>query len=413
MANIKPFRAIRPTVDKAAVIAALPYDVYNRQEAKEVVKDNPDSFLNIDRAETQFDDSVDTYAECVYQKAHDLLWDKINKGDFIRDEAPRYYIYELTMDGRVQTGIVACASIDDYENQVIKKHENTRADKEADRIHHVDSCNAQTGPIFLAYRANAVIREIVARTKQTDAVYDFTSEDGIRHRVWVISDAADIDAICGAFDGIGEIYIADGHHRAASAVKVGLKRRAEHPDYDGSEEFNYFLSVLFPDEELMIMDYNRVVKDLNGLTAEEFLKKVQELFDVTPVSKEDRKPQKKGDFSMYLAGKWYLCTIRETDRSNDPVKGLDVSLLQELLLTPVLGIGDPKTDKRIDFVGGIRGLDELERRCSADGDSVVAFAMYATDISELFAVADAGLLMPPKSTWFEPKLRSGLFIHEI
>ncbi len=413
MANIKPFRAIRPTVDKAAAIAALPYDVYNRQEAKEVVKNNPDSFLNIDRAETQFDDSVDTYAECVYQKAHDLLWDKINKGDFIRDEAPCYYIYELTMDGRVQTGIVACASIDDYENQVIKKHENTRADKEADRIHHVDSCNAQTGPIFLAYRANAVIREIVARTKQTDAVYDFTSEDGIRHRVWVISDVADIDAIRGAFDGIGEIYIADGHHRAASAVKVGLKRRAEHPDYDGSEEFNYFLSVLFPDEELMIMDYNRVVKDLNGLTAEKFLKKVQELFDVTPVSREDRKPQKKGDFSMYLDGKWYLCTIREADRSNDPVKGLDVSLLQELLLTPVLGIGDPKTDKRIDFVGGIRGLDELERRCSADGDSVVAFAMYATDISELFAVADAGLLMPPKSTWFEPKLRSGLFIHEI
>ena len=413
MANIRPFRAIRPTVDKAAAIAALPYDVYNRQEAKAVVAGNPDSFLNIDRAETQFDDSVDTYAECVYQKAHDLLWEKINKGDFIREDAPCYYIYELTMDGRVQTGIVACASIDDYENQVIKKHENTRADKEADRIHHVDSCNAQTGPIFLAYRANAVIREIVAKTKQTDAVYDFTSEDGIRHRVWVIADTTDIDAIRHAFDGIGEIYIADGHHRAASAVKVGLKRRAEHPDYDGSEEFNYFLSVLFPDEELMIMDYNRVVKDLNGLSEDEFLKKVQDLFDVHPVTKADRKPGRKGDFSMYLGGQWYLCTIREADRSSDPVRGLDVSLLQELLLTPVLGIGDPKTDKRIDFVGGIRGLDELERRCGADGDSVVAFAMYATDISELFAVADAGLLMPPKSTWFEPKLRSGLFIHEI
>ena len=413
MANIRPFRAIRPTEDKAAVIAALPYDVYNRQEAKAVVVDNPDSFLNIDRAETQFDDSVDTYAECVYQKAHDLLWEKIDRGDFIREDAPCYYIYELTMDGRVQTGIVACASIDDYENQVIKKHENTRADKEADRIHHVDSCNAQTGPIFLAYRANAVIREIVAKTKQTEAVYDFTSEDGICHRVWVIADTADIEAIRSAFDGIGEIYIADGHHRAASAVKVGLKRRAEHPEYDGSEEFNYFLSVLFPDEELMIMDYNRVVKDLNGLTEDEFLKKVQELFDVEPVGTAERKPQKKGDFSMYLGGQWYMCTVREADRSSDPVRGLDVSLLQELLLTPVLGIGDPKTDKRIDFVGGIRGLDELERRCGADGDSVVAFAMYATDISELFAVADAGLLMPPKSTWFEPKLRSGVFIHEI
>ena len=273
--------------------------------------------------------------------------------------------------------------------------------------------NAQTGPIFLAYRANSVIREIVAKTKQQAAVYDFTSEDGIRHRVWVISEADDINAIRASFDSIGEIYIADGHHRAASAVKVGLKRRAEHPDYDGSEEFNYFLSVLFPDEELMIMDYNRVIKDLNGLSADAFLAKVQEIFDVRPVERTDRKPGKKGNFSMYLEGNWYLCTIRETDRSTDPVKGLDVSLLQELLLAPVLGIGDPKTDKRIDFVGGIRGLDELERRCSVDGDCVCAFAMYPTDIQELFAVADAGLLMPPKSTWFEPKLRSGLFIHEI
>ena len=413
MADIRAFRAIRPIPDKAASIAALPYDVYNRQEAKEAVKGNPDSFLNIDRAETQFDDSVDTYAECVYEKAHDLLWEKIEKGDFLREKAPCYYIYELRMDGGVQTGIVACASIDDYEKQVIKKHENTRADKEADRIHHVDSCNAQTGPIFLAYRANAVIREIVAKTKQTDAVYDFTSDDGIRHRVWVISARADIDAVRNAFDGIGEIYIADGHHRAASAVKVGLKRRAEHPGYDGTEDFNYFLSVLFPDEELMIMDYNRVIKDLNGLSSNVFLARVQELFTVKPVAREYRKPGKKGDFSMYLDGKWYLCTIREVDRSTDPVKGLDVSLLQDLLLSPVLGIGDPKTDKRIDFVGGIRGLDELERRCSADGDCVCAFAMYPTDIQELFAVADAGLLMPPKSTWFEPKLRSGLFIHEI
>ena len=413
MANIKASRALRPIPDKAAAIAALPYDVYNRQEAKEVVKDNSDSFLNIDRAETQFDDSVDTYAECVYEKAHDLLWEKIKKGDFLREEVPCYYIYELTIDGRVQTGIVACASIDDYENQVIKKHENTRADKEADRIHHVDSCNAQTGPIFLAYRANSVIREIVAKTKQTAAVYDFVSDDGIGHRVWVIDNVEDISAIQAAFAGIGEIYIADGHHRAASAVKVGLKRRAEHPDYDGTEEFNYFLSVLFPDEELMIMDYNRVIKDLNGLSSGEFLAKVQELFDVKPVSRDDRKPGNKGDFSMYLDGKWYLCTIRESDRSTDPVKGLDVSLLQDLLLSPVLGIGDPKTDKRIDFVGGIRGLDELEHRCGVEGDCVCAFAMYPTDIQELFAVADAGLLMPPKSTWFEPKLRSGLFIHEI
>ena len=411
MANVKPFQAIRPIIGKAAAIAALPYDVYSRQEAKEAVKDNPDSFLNIDRAETQFDDSVDTYDERVYQKAHDLLWEKINKGDFLREEKDCYYIYELTMDGRVQTGIVATASIDDYENQIIKKHENTRADKEADRIHHVDSCNAQTGPIFLAYRANDVIREEDSHTKAGQAEYDFVSEDGIRHRVFVISDDADIAKIRQAFDTIGEIYIADGHHRAASAVKVGLKRRKEHPGYTGEEEFNYFLSVLFPDEELMIMDYNRVVKDLNGLSGEAFLQKVQELFEVKAVTKEERSPKKKGDFSMYLDGQWYLCTIKEADRSDDPVEGLDVSLLQNLLLSPVLGIGDPKTDKRIDFVGGIRGLDELEKRCATD--CAVAFAMYATDIQELFAVADAGLLMPPKSTWFEPKLRSGLFIHEI
>ena len=411
MANVKPFQAIRPIIGKAAAIAALPYDVYSRQEAKEAVKDNPDSFLNIDRAETQFDDSVDTYDERVYQKAHDLLWEKINKGDFLREEKDCYYIYELTMDGRVQTGIVATASIDDYENQIIKKHENTRADKEADRIHHVDSCNAQTGPIFLAYRANDVIREVVSRTKAGQAEYDFVSEDGIRHRVFVISDDADIAKIRQAFDTIGEIYIADGHHRAASAVKVGLKRRKEHPGYTGEEEFNYFLSVLFPDEELMIMDYNRVVKDLNGLSSEAFLQKVQELFEVKAVTKEERSPKKKGDFSMYLDGQWYLCTIKEADRSDDPVEGLDVSLLQNLLLSPVLGIGDPKTDKRIHFVGGIRGLDEMEKRCEID--CAVAFAMYATDIQELFAVADAGLLMPPKSTWFEPKLRSGLFIHEI
>jgi uncharacterized protein (DUF1015 family) len=412
MATIRPFRAIRPIPGKAAAIAALPYDVYNRQEAKEAVAGHPDSFLNIDRAETQFDDSVDTYADCVYEKAHDLLWEKVKRGDFLQEEAPCYYIYELTMDGRVQTGLVATASIDDYENQVIKKHENTRADKEQDRIRHVDTCGAQTGPIFLAYRANGQIRSVLAKTKEQEPVYDFTAEDGIRHRVWLIGDAADIETIRTAFSGIDQIYIADGHHRAASAVKVGLKRRQEHPGYDGSEEFNYFLSVLFADEELMIMDYNRVIKDLNGSTREQFLAKVQEIFQVRPLPGRE-KPKEKGTFHMYLDGSWYQCRIKAQDQSDDPVEGLDVSLLQELLLAPVLGITDPKTDKRIDFVGGIRGLEELERRCAADGDCVCAFAMYPTSISELFAVADAGKLMPPKSTWFEPKLRSGLFIHEI
>ena len=411
MAVIRPFAAIRPCDEKAHRIAALPYDVYNRQEAKAEVEKEPESFLKIDRAETQFDDSVDTYAPEVYRRAHDTLWEMVDRGDFVRDSKPCYYIYELTMDGRTQTGIVACASIDDYRDGVIKKHENTRSDKEQDRINHVDTCNAQTGPIYLAYRANPVISSVIARVKAEKPVNDFVAPDGISHKVWVIGDDRDIETICNAFDGIKEIYIADGHHRAASAVKVGFKRRQEYPDYDGSEEFNFFMSVLFPDEELMIMDYNRVVKDLNGLSDEEFLEKMKELFDVEAVAREDRKPEKAGSFAMFLNNQWYRCGFREKDIPDDPVGRLDVSLLQNILLAPVLDIQDPKTYARIDFVGGIRGLDELEKRCSED--CRVAFAMYPTSIHELFDVADAGLLMPPKSTWFEPKLRSGLFIHEI
>ena len=410
MAVIKPFKCVRPAVEKADKIAALPYDVYNRKEAAQVVKANPLSFLAIDRAETQFSDDVDTYDKVVYEKAASMLKEWIENGNFIRDEEVGYYIYELTMNGRTQTGIVACASIDDYAKGVIKKHENTRADKEQDRINHVDTCSAQTGPIFLAYRANKVINEVVSKTKENTSLYDFISEDGIRHRVFEIKNEADVKAINEAFASINEIYIADGHHRAASAVKVGFKRRAEHPDYDGTEEFNYFLSVLFPDEELMIMDYNRVVKDLNGLNVLEFLSVVKDKFDVAEIS-DATKPERKGQFSMFLDGKWYCCNMKKEDIPNDPVLGLDVSVVQNILLDPVLGIKDPKTDSRIDFVGGIRGLKELERRCC--DDCKVAFAMYPTSIGELFAVADANKLMPPKSTWFEPKLRSGLFIHEI
>ncbi|MCD8046090.1 MAG: DUF1015 family protein [Clostridiales bacterium] len=411
MADIKPFAAIRPCREKAPRIAALPYDVYNREEAKAEVLREPESFLRIDRAETQFEDSMDMYAPEVYQKAHDILWDMVAAGDFITEEKPCYYIYELTMDGRTQTGIAACAAIDDYLNGVIKKHENTREEKEQDRIRHVDVCDAQTGPIFLAYRSDDAVNAVVNRVKESVPEYDFTSPDGIGHRVWIIAGDADVQAIEEAFAGIGQIYIADGHHRAASAVKVGVKRRGQHPDYDGTEEFNYFLSVLFPDEELRIMDYNRVVRDLNGLSSEDFLDAMKKIFDVSLLKGMERKPDRKGTFTMYLDEKWYLCTIRPEDIPDDPVKGLDVSLLQDLLLTPVLGIEDPKVDARIDFVGGIRGMDELERRCHADAKA--AFAMYPTSIQELFAVADAGLLMPPKSTWFEPKLRSGLFIHAL
>lgn len=411
MAVVKPFAAIRPQREKAAKIAALPYDVYHREEAKKVVAENPESFLKIDRAETQLEDSVDMYDKKVYQKAHDTLWEMVRDGSFVKEEKRCYYIYELTMNGRVQTGIAACASIDDFESGVIKKHENTRADKETDRINHVDICNAQTGPIFLAYRSNTVINRVVEETKREKALYDFVAEDGIRHRVWVISEENQITAIENAFAGIHEIYIADGHHRAASAVKVGLKRRKEHPDYDGTEEFNYVLSVLFPDEQLMILAYNRVVKDLNGMTEEGFLKKVSEIFEVRQIEEEKKEPKEKGSFSMYLGEKWYRCRMKPEDVPRDPVESLDVSVLQKKLLAPVLGIQDPKTEKRIDFVGGIRGTEELERRCRQD--CAVAFAMYPTSIQELFAVADAGLLMPPKSTWFEPKLRSGIFIHEL
>ncbi len=410
MADIRPFRGIRPADELASRVAALPYDVYSRKEAYvEAAKDRL-SFLNIDRPETQFAEGIDIYAPEVYQKANELLQERIAQGIFRQDETDSFYLYEQTMDGRMQTGLVACASIDDYMNGVIRRHENTRAEKEADRIRHVDACSAQTGPIFLAYRKDRHIQDVTQRAKQADPLFDFTLEDGIRHRGWRITEESEIRAIREAFAGIGQIYIADGHHRAASAVRVGLKRREEHPDYTGDEEFNYFLSILFPDEELMIMDYNRVVKDLNGLSEDVFLRKVREKFVLSPCE-DEQKPQKKGTFGMYLGHCWYRLEVLEKFKSDDPVQGLDVSVLQNELLTPVLGIGDPKTDPRIDFIGGIRGLAELERRVQTD--CAVAFALYPTSIGELFAVADAGLLMPPKSTWFEPKLRSGLFLHAI
>ena len=411
MAVVKPFICIRPAKEHAAEVAALPYDVYNRKEACAAVKGNPLSFLNIDRAETQFSDDVDTYADCVYEKARELLDSQIADGIYVTDAGDHYYLYELTMDGRSQTGIVACCSIDDYVNGVIKKHENTREEKELDRIRHVDTVNAQTGPIFLAYRQNIALKEIVAEEKTKPALYDFVSDDGIRHRVWRIDGADRTDAIEAAFAAIPSTYIADGHHRAASAVKVGLKRRTKHPGYTGEEPFNYFLSVLFPDEELMILPYNRVVRDLNGMSTEQFFEKLKEKFELEEIGKEPYAPVQKGTFGMYLDGTWYALKILPQYRSADPVKGLDVSILQDHLLAPVLGIDDPRTDKRIVFIGGIRGLKELERRVSEDME--VAFSMYPTSIEELLSVADAGLLMPPKSTWFEPKLRSGLFIHRL
>lgn len=410
MAQIRPFQCIRPKEELASHIAALPYDVYNRKEAKKEIEKEPLSFLKIDRAETQLPDDIDTYDHRVYEKAHDTLWDMIRKGDFEQETKPCYYIYRLTMNGRSQSGIVACASIDDYEDHIIKKHENTREDKELDRISHVDICNAQTGPIFLAYRSNDMINQVTGRYQTEKALYDFTSEDGISHTVWRISDQNDIRTIQDAFHKMNQIYIADGHHRCASAVKVGLKRRREAGHYSGQEDFNYFLSVLFPDDQLMIMDYNRVVKDLNGYTPDEFLEKLKDVFSIQ-LEEGQYRPEKKGEFGMFLSDRWYRLELKDKYKSTHPVAGLDVSILQEQVLAPVLNIFDPKTDHRIDFVGGIRGLEELERRVRSDCEA--AFAMYPTSIEELFNVADAGLLMPPKSTWFEPKLRSGLFIHAL
>lgn len=412
MAEIRPFVCVRPAEELASRVAALPYDVYNRQEAKEEVQREPLSFLKIDRAETNFDDSVDTYAPEVYQKAKELLQKDKQEGVYITDEDRSYYIYQLVMDGRPQTGLVACSSVDDYMNHVIKKHENTREDKEIDRITHVDTCSAQTGPIFLAYRSDKGIHDIVASYVENETpIYDFTAVDGIAHRVWKIAKKEDVDAIYKAFQNIQQIYIADGHHRAASAVKVGLKRRQENPGYTGEEEFNYFLSVLFPHDELRILDYNRTVKDLNGRSLTQFLEEISKNFIVEKAEGQVR-PEKKGTFGMYTEGQWYHLTVKpELFEGKDAVGSLDVSVLQDYLLGPVLGIGDPRTDQRIDFIGGIRGLSELEKR--ADSDMKISFSMYPTSITELFDVADQELLMPPKSTWFEPKLRSGLFIHEI
>ena len=413
MPKVTPFQGIRPTPSLASHIAALPYDVYSRKEACEEVKKEPLSFLKIDRAETQFSDDISTYDPKVYQKACELLKEEIENGHFIKDETPCYYIYELIMDGRSQTGIVACSDIDDYLSGIIKKHEDTREEKEIDRINHVDITNAHTGPIFLAYRSRSEINRIVESCKETlPVLYDFTSKDNITHKAWCISDDATIKELENLFAQIPCTYIADGHHRCASAVKVGLKRRAEHPDYTGDEEFNRFLSVLFPDDQLSILPYNRVVKDLNGYSEEDFMKAVEAAgFHISCMKKEPVSPKEKGSFGMFLNGNWYLLKADESLLSSDPVEGLDVSVLQNHLLAPILGIGDPRIDKRIDFVGGIRGLAELEKRVSED--MKIAFSMYPTSIDELLDVAEAGLLMPPKSTWFEPKLRSGLFIHSL
>lgn len=414
MATIRPFMGIRPEAEYAQAVAALPYDVMNSEEAREMVKGKPYSFLHIDKAEVDFPEGVNIYSDAVYSKAKENLEKMIAEGVFMQDLLPNLYIYRLTMNGRSQTGLVACTSIDEYLNGTIKKHELTRADKEADRIHHVDTLNANTGPIFLAYKSNEMAKVILDGWKAANPpVYDFVSEDGIGHTVWVMDSDTEIGILVDSFRKVENFYIADGHHRNASAVKVGLKRREQKPMYTGEEEFNYYLSVLFPADELKIMDYNRVVKDLNGHTGEEFLALLTEKFEVTPyLGKGQLHPEKPHTFGMYLEGKWFSLVAKNHVISADPVLGLDVSILQKEVLEPILAIGDPRVDKRIDFVGGIRGLGELEKRVNS-GEMKVAFSLYPTSMEELMNVADADLIMPPKSTWFEPKLRSGLFLHDL
>lgn len=424
---VKPFAAVRPTASVADQVAALPYDVYDRVEAVAAVDGEPLSFLNIDRPETQFSADVDMYAPEVYAKARELFDARRADGTFVTEPAPCFYLYELTMNERSQTGVVACCAIDDYLENVIKKHENTLEKKELDRIRHIDALDAQTGPIFLTYRDSDAIDILVAAVKKTAPLYDFAGEDGVTHRVWRMAAASEETAcsqtyagLVAAFAKVPCAYIADGHHRAASAVKVGLARREANPGYDGTEEFNYFMSVLFPASQLSILAYNRVVRDLNGLTKDEFLNALageNGPFEIIHKQESQLEPIDKGAVGMYLDREWYGLGVKPEFESSDPVEGLDVSILQEKVLAPILGIGDPRTDGRIEFVGGIRGLRELERkvnRIDARGDGLaVAFAMFPTSIDELLNVADAGRLMPPKSTWFEPKLRSGLFAHLI
>ncbi len=411
MAVFRGFRAYRPSADKQELIPALPYDVMSSNEARDMVKGNPYSFLHVDKAEIDLPEETDIYADCVYDKARENLLSLESSGALIQDSSPCFYIYRQIMNGRSQTGIAGCASIDDYLNDVIKKHEHTLAKKETDRIRHVDTCNANTGPIFLTYRNCAAINKIIADwTDSHNAVYDFVS-DAVEQTVWIVDDSDTVDKISSLFEAVPAMYIADGHHRCASAVKVGQMRRASEKNYCGNEEFNFFLAVAFPDNELEIMDYNRVVKDLNGLSADAFIEKLGEKFIV---SKCDRrfKPDKKHTFGMLIENQWFSLEAKsDIIAEENPVARLDVSILQDNVLAPILNITDPKNDDRIDFIGGIRGLEELERRVSED--MTLAFAMYPTTVEDLMAIADAGLIMPPKSTWFEPKLLSGLFIHNL
>lgn len=415
MATIKPFRGFRPPKDIATQLASLPYDVMNSKEAAEMAKNNPYSLLHITRSEIDCPEGIDVHSQEVYDKAVEN-YEKFKKEAWlVQDEKPMYYIYAQTMEGRTQYGIVGAASVDDYLNGIIKKHELTRPDKEEDRMIHVRINNANIEPVFFAYPAVAEIDTIVSNiVKSEEAEYDFVAEDGFGHHFWPIRDEKTNRKLEELFKTkVPFTYVADGHHRTAAAALVGAEKRKENPDYTGKEEFNYFLAVHFPDDQLNIIDYNRVIKDLNGHSKDQFIKLLEENFIVTEEGAEIYKPAKLHEFSMYLDGKWYSMQAKEgTYDDNDPIGVLDVTILSKLVLDKLLGIENLRTSKRIDFVGGIRGLGELSKRVD-NGEHEVAFALYPVSMKQLIDIADTGNIMPPKTTWFEPKLRSGLVIHEL
>ncbi|MCB1670021.1 MAG: DUF1015 family protein [Gammaproteobacteria bacterium] len=412
MKLLKPFPGLRPRKELASRVASHPYDVVNREEAAALAKDNPYSFFHINKPEIDVPESVDPHDPSVYQQGAENLKRFVDEGILIRDTEDKLYVYQQIMGEHKQVGLVAVASVAAYEQGLIKKHEFTRPDKEDDRVNHMDALDAQVGPVFLTYKADRTIDSLIAKVTGNSPEYDFTADDGTRHTFWVIEDlelAADLET---AFDGVQCLYVADGHHRSAAASRVCHLRQRANPQHRGEESYNWFLTVVFPHDQMQILDYNRIVKDLGGRNPAQFLSDLEQEFTVQAVADHGvAKPDRAGQFGMYVGGQWYLLTAREvvTD-SDDPVNSLDVSLLQRQILEPMLGIGDQRTDKRIDFVGGIRGLGELQKRVDS-GQWAVAFALFPTSIESLMAIADAGEVMPPKSTWFEPKLKSGLIIH--
>ncbi|MBP7147934.1 MAG: DUF1015 domain-containing protein [Acidobacteria bacterium] len=410
MSRIKPFRAFRPRPELARRVASPPYDVISSDEARQMARGNPETFLHVAKPEIDLDPSLSLYDDRVYARGAQNLRRLIDEKILVRDPAPCLYVYQQRMGAHVQAGLVGLCSVAEYERDLIKKHEHTRKDKEDDRTRHVTECNANAEPVFLTYRAVRAIDEIVDRVRARPAAYDFASDDGIGHAVWVVDDPAEIDALVRLFGEIPALYVADGHHRTAAAVRNGQKARASNPHPTGEEPYESFMAVVFPHDQLQILDYNRVVKDLNGLSPASFLERLAGKFAVEPA--EQPRPRAPRSFGMYLDGRWYRLEARPgTFPADDPVRGLDVSILQDNLLAPVLGIADPRTDKRIDFVGGIRGTAELEKRCREG--YAVAFSLYPTSLVQLMDVADAGMVMPPKSTWFEPKLRSGLTVRTL